>query len=133
MVIGVGVHDAARPRRYVVEAAFVHGFEEREERAGLANLGQVDKLLPSLELTSGDVVLEIRDDERNDRERLGIADRLRRHPDLQHLRLYLTETGMELPLLLLVDGMRIPAGRMNGLMKSPTLRTNCSMLPSTPA
>src|SRR5216683_4950047 len=70
MVVGIGVCNAAATGSDAVEASFVEGFEKGYERARSRYLLRIDQLLAASELAGGDIVLNIGDHHRDDREGL---------------------------------------------------------------
>src|SRR5215471_18086837 len=95
MIVGVGVGDATAARRYPVEAALVERLEHRDQCAGPRHLLWVEELLTAAELAGGDIVLNVRNHHRDDREGLGYASGFGDHSDLHHLRLDLPEAGRQ--------------------------------------
>ena len=69
-----------------------------EQRAGPRHLLRIDQLFAAAELAGRDVVLDIRDDHRNDGERLRDAGDLGDHSALHDLRLDLPKAGLQASL-----------------------------------
>jgi hypothetical protein len=61
VIAGVGVDDAAAPRRHAIEAAFVERLQEGEYRTRLPCILEFNQFLASLDLAGGDVILHIGD------------------------------------------------------------------------
>src|SRR5918997_2560082 len=95
VMAAVGIGDAAASRRDAVEAPFVKGLQEDEDRARADHLLRINELLAAAELAGGDEVLHSGHYEGDDRPRLGHAGGLRDHADLHDLRLDLTEAGLQ--------------------------------------
>ena len=95
MIVAVGVGDAAASRSNAVQAPFIEGLQEHQNRSRLSDLLRIDQLFTAAELAGGDVVLDTGYHHGNDGEGLGDAHRLGNHPDLHHLCLNLVEAGRE--------------------------------------
>ena len=102
-----------------VEPAFVERLEKDQDGSRPHHLLRVDQLLAAAELAGGDEVLHPRHHHRDHRPGLRDAGDLGHHADLHDLRLDLPEAGRGWLCRPAPSGIRIPAGRMNGLTMSP--------------
>src|SRR5690348_7655896 len=86
MVARIRIDDTATARRYVIKHAIVERLQRYRDGAWLCELAQVCQLIGGSDLTGGDDVLHIADDERDHGQRLSHASGLCRHADLENLR-----------------------------------------------
>src|SRR6476620_12257988 len=95
VIVGIGVGDAAAPRRYAIETALEKRFEKDEERARPRHLLRVDQLLAAPELARCNVILDARDNHRDNGERLRNTRSLGDHAWLHDLRFDLSKAGLQ--------------------------------------
>ena len=97
VVVGIGVGNAAAARGHAIEPAFEERLEH-EERAGPRHLLQIDQLLAAAELARGNVVLNARNNHRDNGKGFRYARGLGYHSLFHDLGFDLTETGLQAPL-----------------------------------
>lgn len=93
VIAGIGIGNATAPRRDALQRTGKERFEEDGQRSRLRQLLHVNKLVRGPQLPSGNDVLYLGDDHRNDGEGFADAGGLGDHACPHHLRLDLVEAG----------------------------------------
>ena len=95
VVAGIGIDDATASRRNPLEPALVERLQEHQDSARSRGALGFKKLLAAAELTGRDVILNARDDHRDDGPRLRDAGGFRHHARFHDLSLDLSEAGLQ--------------------------------------